>query len=62
MSRDVTARLENEIFNNLTLISWNINGGQSTKIKDEGFRTFLQTYDVVLLIADCWLKDRLQES
>ena len=53
---DPQDRLENELFSTLKIISWNINyGGYSTKIKDGGFQTFIQTYDVVLL-TECWLE------
>lgn len=44
----------------MKLISWNINGGFSSKITDKCFRNFILTYDIILL-TECWLEKNYNE-
>lgn len=44
----------------LKLISWNINGGFSSKITDKCFRNCILTYDIILL-TECWLEKNYNE-
>lgn len=42
------------------MISWDINGGFSTKITDKSFQNFICTYDIILL-TECWLQKDYKE-
>lgn len=55
---------ENSLLGNLKIISWNINGGFSTKITDKSFQRFISTYNIILL-TECQLqkdyKDHIED-
>ena len=39
----------------IKIISWNINGGFSSKFNDSSFRCFILSYDIILL-TECWIE------
>ncbi len=52
----VSQKSSEVLIKNLKCLSWNINGGFEEKIKDEKFKNFICTYDIVFL-SECWINN-----